>query len=344
MGDRCLIREDSSDEDDIASVALTDFEPPLPPPPMCLMAKVNSKVNYKAGGKYWVFDSGCSQYMTGNDSMFTTLGHPREHEHVTYGDNSRARIVGLGRIAITKDLSISNVLFVESLSFNLLSIAQLCDLGLICTFDKNGVVVIHEKDKSLVFKGFGHGHIYLVDFSSKEANSMTCLFSKSSLGWLGHRRIAHVGMSNLKKAHKRGMITGLKDVTFDKNKLCRACQVRKKVATHHPLKMMLSTSKPLELLHMYLFGPTRYKSIGGNLYCLVIVDDYSRYTWTMFLGDKSETSGIFKTFARRAQREYNTKIVKIRSDNDTEFKNMNIEEWCDEEGVKHEFSVTYTPQ
>ena len=59
------------------------------------------------------------------------------------------------------------------------------------------------------------------------------------------------------------------------------------------------------------FGPTTYKSIGGNLYCLVIVDDFSRYTWVMFLGDKSETPEVFKTFARRPQREYNSPIVKI---------------------------------
>jgi transposase InsO family protein len=77
---------------------------------------------------------------------------------------------------------------------------------------------------------------------------------------------------------------------------------------------------------MDLFGPISYKSIGGNLYCLIIIDDYSCYTWTLFLGDKSETLKIFKTFARRAQREYNFQIVKIRSDNDSEFKNMNIED------------------
>ena len=64
----------------------------------------------------------------------------------------------------------------------------------------------------------------------------------------------------------------------------------------------------------------------------------------MFLGDKGETLEVFKTFARIAQREYNSPIVKIRSDNGTEFKNMKIEEWCDEEGIKHEFSATYTPQ
>jgi hypothetical protein len=235
-------------------------------------------VNYKASGKHWVLDSGCSQHMTNNDSMFTSLGDPKDHDHVTYGDNTRGRVAGLGRIAITKDFSISNVIYVESLSFNLLSIAQLCDFGLMCTFDKYGVIVFHEKDKYLVFKGFRYGHIYLVNFSKEEASSMTCLFSKTSLGWLWHRRIAHIGMSNLKKAHKRGMITGLKDVTFDKNKLCSACQAGKQVILHHPLKTMLSTSKPLELLHMDLFGPTSYKSISGNLYCLVIVDDYSRYT------------------------------------------------------------------
>jgi transposase InsO family protein len=151
-------------------------------------------------------------------------------------------------------------------------------------------------------------------------------------------------MSNLKKAHKRGMITGLKNVTFNKNKLCSACQAGKQVVIHHPLKTMISTSKPLELLHMDLFGPTSYKSIGDNLYCLLIVDDYSRYTWTLFVGDKSETPEIFKTFARRVQREYNSPIVKIRSDNGSEFKNMNIEDWCDKEGVKHEFSAIYTPQ
>jgi hypothetical protein len=116
--------------------------------------------------------------------MFTSLGDPVDHDHVTYGDNTRGRVTGLGRIAIIKDFSISNVLYVESHSFNLLSVAQLCDFGLMCTFDKYGVIMFHEKDKSLVFKGLRYEHIYLVDFSEKEANSMTCLFSKTSLRYL----------------------------------------------------------------------------------------------------------------------------------------------------------------
>jgi hypothetical protein len=108
-------------------------------------------------------------------------------------------------------------------------------------------------------------------------------------------------MSQLKKAFKKGMVLGVKDVTFEKDKLCSACQAGKQVASHHPMKAYVSTTRPFELIHMDLFGPTTYKSLGGNFYCLVIVDDFSRYTWTFFLEDKCKTFDIFKKFATRAQ-------------------------------------------
>jgi transposase InsO family protein len=95
---------------------------------------------------------------------------------------------------------------------------------------------------------------------------------------------------------------------------------------------------------MALFGPTTYRSIGGNIYYLVIVDDYSRYTWVFFLHDKSHTCDIFKTFVRRAENEFELKLKKMRSDNGSELKNTNVEEFCDEKRIKHEFSTTYTPE
>ena len=111
-----------------------------------------------------------------------------------------------------------------------------------------------------------------------------------------------------------------------------------------PAKNVMTTTRPLEMLHMDLFGPVSYISIGGNKYGLVIVDDYSRFTWVFFLHDKSETKSILKTFIRRSQNEYEVKIKKIRSDNGSEFKNTQIEEFLDDEGIKHEFSAPYTPQ
>jgi hypothetical protein len=86
-------------------------------------------------------------------------------------------------------------------------------------------------------------------------------------------------MNQLKKLMKHDLVIGLKnDIIFEKNKLCNAVQASKQVGNTHPTKSVMSTSRPLELLHMDLFGPTTYRSIGGNSYGLVVVDDYSRYT------------------------------------------------------------------
>jgi transposase InsO family protein len=144
---------------------------------------------------------------------------------------------------------------------------------------------------------------------------------------------------------KHDLVIGLNnDIIFEKNKLCSSCQGGKHVGNMHPTKSVMSTSRPLKLLHMDLFGPTTYRSICVNNYDFVVVDDYSRYTWVFFLSDKSNVFSIFKGFAKRVENEFDFKIKKIRSDNDSEFKKSKIEDYCYEKRVKHEFSTKYTPQ
>ena len=91
---------------------------------------------------------------------------------------------------------------------------------------------------------------------------------------------------------------------------------------------------------MDLFGPQNYASLEGNKYGLVIVDDFSRFTWVFFLDDKSKVVKIFKSFAKRAQNEYDLKLKHIQSDNGTEFRNTNIEDFLDDYGITHEFFAT----
>jgi transposase InsO family protein len=151
-------------------------------------------------------------------------------------------------------------------------------------------------------------------------------------------------MRQLNQLSKHDLVRGLKDVKFEKNKLCSSCQVKKQVANTHPYKSQMSTHRPLELLHMDLFGPTSFVSVGGNSYCLVIVDNYSRFTWVYFLRDKSNVFETFKSFAIFAQNQFNFDIKKVRSDNESEFKNVRIDEYCDDKGINHEFSYKYTPK
>ena len=99
------------------------------------------------------------------------------------------------------------------------------------------------------------------------------------------------------------------------------------------MKNIMTTRRPLELLHMDLFGPNAYKSLGGNSFGLVIVDDFSRFMWVFFLGEKSEVQKIFKNFARKAQNQFKVKIKKVQSDNRMEFKNANVDNFLDDKSL-----------
>jgi transposase InsO family protein len=93
------------------------------------------------------------------------------------------------------------------------------------------------------------------------------------------------------------------------------------VGAPYHAKSIMTTTKPLEMFHMDLFGPIAYISIGGNKYGLIIIDDYSCFTWVFFLHAKSETQEVLNKFLKRAQNEFDAKVKKIRSDNGSEFKN-----------------------
>ena len=163
-------------------------------------------------------------------------------------------MIGLGKIVLTHNNSINDVYWVEKLGYNLLSVSQLCLMGYNCLFNNEGVTVTRREDSSITFTGLLKGKVYIIYFSEK-IEPKTCLVVKSDLGWLWHRRLAHVGMRNLTKLQKDGHILGLTNVVFEKDRLCSACQAGKQVCAPHPAKNILTSSRPLKLLHMDLFGP-----------------------------------------------------------------------------------------
>jgi hypothetical protein len=128
-----------------------------------------------------------------------------------------------------------------------------------------------------------------VYFIPEEVELDKYLIAKKNMGWLWHRRLAHISMRNLHKLQKDGHILELTNIVFEKDRSCGACQAGKKVGVQHHAKNIMTTTTPLEMLHMNLFDPIIYISIGGNKYGLVIGDDYSYFTWALFLQDKSET-------------------------------------------------------
>ncbi|GJU26469.1 putative ribonuclease H-like domain-containing protein [Tanacetum coccineum] len=140
------------------------------------------------------------------------------------------------------------------------------------------------------------------------------------------------------------LVRGLPSKLFEINQTCVACQKGKQHRASCKTKIVSSISQPLQMLHMDLFGPTFVKSLMKKMYCLVVTDDYSRFSWVFFLATKDETSEILKTFITGIENLIDLKVKVIRCDNGTEFKNKVMNQFCEMKGIKREFSVARTPQ
>ena len=143
---------------------------------------------------------------------------------------------------------------------------------------------------------------------------------------------------------KNNLVLGVPLRSFNMHNKCESCEKGKIKRKPHKPKTVNSIQKPLELLHMDLFGPIHVASIGGMSYCLVVTDDFSRYSWVFFLKTKDQTAGILRDLFKQLEKNYSLPIKKIRSDNGTEFKNQYMDELCREMGIIHQFNAPYVPQ
>ena len=166
-------------------------------------------------------DSGASHHMTGSKEMLSELKSPPQDVSITYGDGSKSEVLGLGKVVVTPDVSIVDIMLVKTLSYNLLSVLQLANMGFESYFTKLTVVLLWEKTLSVAFVGYVEHGLYVVDFSKKKPTpTATCLMARADKGWLWHPRLAHVNMRALHNLHKGGHVKGLKDVKFVCDRVC----------------------------------------------------------------------------------------------------------------------------
>ncbi|GKB04768.1 retrovirus-related pol polyprotein from transposon TNT 1-94 [Tanacetum coccineum] len=167
------------------------------------------------------------------------------------------------------------------------------------------------------------------------ASLLVCLMSKatSTKSWLWHRRLSHLNFDTINNLTRLDLVDGLPKFKYGKDHLCSACERGKSKKASHPPKLVSSNHSKLELLHMDLCGPMRVASINGKKYILVIVDDYSHYTWVYFLHSKDETPKIIKKFITQAQLNYKAKVCKILTNNGIEFKNETLKAHYEKLGI-----------
>ncbi|GJT74878.1 retrovirus-related pol polyprotein from transposon TNT 1-94 [Tanacetum coccineum] len=177
-------------------------------------------------------------------------------------------------------------------------------------------------------------------------SSPICLLSKASKtkSWLWHRRLSHLNFSTLNKLAKDGLARGIPRLKFQKDHLCSTCALGKSKKTSHQPKAKDTNQEKLYLLHMDLCGPMRVASLNGKRYIIVIVDDYSRFTWNRFLKTKDEALVAIIKCIKNIQVRLKATVQNVRIDNGTEFVNQTLCEWYENVGILHQTSVACTLQ
>nr|GEX72613.1 hypothetical protein [Tanacetum cinerariifolium] len=190
-------------------------------------------------------------------------------------------------------------------------------------------------------------NMYSVDLKNvASSGGLTYLFAKATLDEsnLWHRMLRHINFKTMNKLVKENPVRGLTSKRFKNDHTCVACQKGKQHKASCKTKYVSSISQPLQMFHMDLFGPTFVKSIMKKMYRLVVTDDYSRFIWVFFLATKDETSGILKAFIIGIENLIDHKVKIIRCDNETEFKNKEMNQFYEEKWIRREFSVDRTSQ
>nr|GFB11566.1 putative ribonuclease H-like domain-containing protein [Tanacetum cinerariifolium] len=189
--------------------------------------------------------------------------------------------------------------------------------------------------------------MYSIDLNSVVFHKdLTCLVVKASAdeSMLWHRILGHLNFNTMNRLVRHNLVKGLPSKCFDNDHTCVACLKGKQHKASCKTKLVNSVSKPLHTLHIDLFGPTSVSSLNHKWYCLVVTDDFSRFTWTFFLKTKDETSGILRNFITEIENLKELKVKIIRCDNGGEFKNKEMNDFYSRKGIKREFSNARTPQ
>ncbi|CAI5791960.1 Retrovirus-related Pol polyprotein from transposon TNT 1-94 [Podarcis lilfordi] len=287
----------------------------------------------------WVLDSGASQTFYKRKGLLTDA-RASNKKHVSLATGQKANVICEGEVVFPQlGHTFRNVLCVPSLQNNLLSIPDLAKAGFEvnfvgdqCQIKQNGAVLANANLRT---------NMYVLQCESKVANVQNVPTHDMCIHLL-HRRLAHASFKALNKTLE--LCGGMKNIKSCDNYLdCNICKEVKSRACPVARASQRETKKPLELIHADVTGPFP-PSVSHNKYCLILVDDYSRFGWVYPLKQKSDVAQTLKFWVRRVERQLGEKVCSIQTDRGGEFMASSLRNWLRSQGIKHRLTNAATPQ
>lgn len=292
----------------------------------------------------WYLDNGASNHMSGDRSYFTTLDETITGK-VKFDDDSRIDIKGKGSISFVFKNGVkkvmSNVYFIPALKSNIISLGQATEAGCEVRM-KEDVLNIYDRDGRLLIRtNRGRNRLYKVALEADKALCLQVKASDVSSKW--HARLGHINYENIRLMIGKDLVTGIPKMNVEK-KACVSCLLGKQSRQSFPQATTFRASQKLELLHGDLCGPISPPTIGKNRYVFVVIDDYSRYMWTMLLKEKGEAFERFKKLKACIEQEAGVSIKTLRTDRGGEFTSREFNTFCEENGIQRHLTAPYSPQ
>lgn len=262
----------------------------------------------------WYLDNGASNHMTGDKRYFASLDSTVTGK-VRSGDDSRIDIRGKGTIVFIdlngKIRKMTDVYFIPGLRSNIISLGQATEAGCDIRLKEDHLTMVDREGKLLVKTERGPNRLYKVRMGLK--NETFCNLTDTSESSKWHARMGHVNFATLNSMISKMLIDGAPSNTLEKE-LCSSCLLGKQTRQVFPKATAYRAKKKLELIHGDLCGPISPSTSARNRYIFVLIDDYSRYMWTILLKEKGDAFVKFRNFKIMVEKEVEEKIQTLRTD------------------------------
>ena len=304
----------------------------------------------------WLVDSGATSHMCISKGLFSSLDCSLKGYIELAEGEKRSEVHGKGSViikslvnGIEKGIKLHNVLYVPSFSSNLLSVKKLVMDDFDIYFGKSTCRIMKNEEILACARIGPDSHdLYGIQVVAEKACAVMDPKSNAhgpNCEHVWHKRFGHRNLTAVRDLAAKDLASG---IVIKKcgvcNEICESCVKGKLFRAPFPKEAERKSNAPLDLIHTDVCGPMQALTPGGKRYVITLIDDYSRYTYVYFMHKKNEASSIIKRFVKMAKTQFNKTLKCIRSDRGREYVNKNLRRFLQDNGIKIEYTATYTPE